>query len=199
MGRQKKATDPVEVERRMERAEFAEKYQALYRRLWLVAASILGDRSEADDVVQEAAIVAFQKRSEFRPGSNFSAWLTEIVKRFAANHKRKMVGRRTHPTDPRSLDHERSQPRAGDGVDTSHKWSNCRDQFDDDMLRALEKLSIDARCCLLLRVVDRLSYAEISSYLGIPEGTAMSHVHRSKQLMRRQLAASGPSRKEVDG
>ena len=186
------------MEPRTERSEFAERYQSAYARLWLVAAGMIGDRTEADDIVQEAAIIAFRKRDQFRPGSNFTAWMTEIVRHCAANHKRKSDGRRTFATDPRSLDQESSPPPAGGSVDTCRGLPALGDELDDDMIRVLNQLSPDARCCLLLRVVDGMSYAEIARILCIPEGTAMSHVYRSKQFMRRQLRTNRPREKQVD-
>ena len=48
-----------------------------------------------------------------------------------------------------------------------------------------------ARACLLLRAVQDLDYSELSRLLGIPEGTAMSHVHRARNALRRALADRG--------
>jgi RNA polymerase sigma-70 factor (ECF subfamily) len=45
-----------------------------------------------------------------------------------------------------------------------------------------------ARACLLLRTLEGLEYAEISRLLEIPEGTAMSHVHRTRRYLRDRLA-----------
>ena len=69
------------------------------------------------------------------------------------------------------------------------------DQLDlsDEMFKALRQLSEIARCCLLWRVVDGTSYAEIAQSFDIPAGTAMSHVHRSKKLIRERLGASHKS------
>ena len=63
--------------------------------------------------------------------------------------------------------------------------SEFQGAFDDDMLRGLNQLSVEARSCLLLRVVDGLAYADIAELMSIPEGTAMSHVHRSKKWLRK--------------
>src|SRR5262249_21273134 len=64
-------------------------------------------------------------------------------------------------------------------------------EFDDLVLFALRQLSDLARTCLLLRVVGHYSYDEIAQTLRIPEGTAMSHVHRAKKSIRRRLMAHG--------
>ena len=60
-------------------------------------------------------------------------------------------------------------------------------EFDDHVVRALESLGDVPRSCLLLRTVAELSYVEISACMQIPEGTAMSHVSRSKARLRRLL------------
>ena len=168
----------------MDRHEFACQYQAVYRHLWLVAVAMLGDRTAADDIVQEATVIAFRRISEFRSGSSFSAWVTEIVRRCALNYRRKAKRRKTFATDPLELDQHLERAEVKNPV-TSAGLDGL--EIDDAMFRALNQLTDEARCCMLLRIVDGLSYAEISSLLGIPEGTAMSHVHRSKKIARQRL------------
>ena len=83
----------------------------------------------------------------------------------------------------------------GEGVRTGVISSDGRllvDQgaFDDGVLRALSSLDETARACLLLRTLLDLPYRDISLALGIPEGTAMSHVHRARGILRRKLSVS---------
>ena len=180
----------------------AESFTALltraFRRLWLIAAAISGDRTEADDIVQESALIALRKRSEFVAGTNFMAWMSQIVRLTALNHVRKAGHRIPVPTDPLLLDHmgtgnsSISGGPSESGGDTAviggdgHLAHNQTD-FDDRVMGALSSVSDVARACLLLRTVQELSYAEIAQTLQIPEGTAMSHVHRAKQMLRERL------------
>ncbi len=53
--------------------------------------------------------------------------------------------------------------------------------------QALGMLDETARACLLMRTVMGMSYQEIAAALDVPEGTAMSHVHRSRQSLRTTL------------
>ncbi|MCA8975519.1 MAG: sigma-70 region 4 domain-containing protein [Planctomycetes bacterium] len=66
------------------------------------------------------------------------------------------------------------------------------------MLRGLNCLRETTRICLLLRTVLDLPYPEIGEMLGIPEGSAMSHVHRARQQLvarlRNKNAASPDTR-----
>jgi RNA polymerase sigma-70 factor (ECF subfamily) len=171
---------------------FAAQYCEVYPRLHLVATAIVGDRSHAHDLVQEAAIIALRKSDQFVVGSSFVAWLSEIVRRCSLNYARKVRGRRTTAADPDLLA-QTAHRDAADGTtwpirgETGELVEDQMD-FDDRTLHALQTMSADARCCLLLRVVQELTYAEISELMQIPEGTAMSHVHRSKQQLRRLLA-----------
>lgn len=178
--------------------EFAAQYREAYRRLTLVAAGVTGDRQSAEDIVQEAAIIAFAKIDQFSQGTNFAAWLAEIVRRCALNHRRKTQQRRTYAADPTVLEQMNYQTTAESEPwpVVSHSGQIVPDQasFDDQLAAALDELSDEARSCLLLRIIEKLSYAEISSLLNIPEGTAMSHVHRSKAMLRQRLSAAPSER-----
>jgi RNA polymerase sigma-70 factor (ECF subfamily) len=173
-------------------AVFAAHFQESYRRLALIAAGVTGERQSAEDIVQEAAVIAFEKIDQFQPGSNFSAWMAEIVRRCALNYRRKVQHRRTFAADPTIL----AEAHGGDSkaeapwpiTNESGELAPDQTSFDDELSRALQTLNIEARSCLLLRVLENLTYAEISALLNIPEGTAMSRVHRSKSALRRQLS-----------
>jgi RNA polymerase sigma-70 factor, ECF subfamily len=177
------ATDPQ---------SFAAHYREAYPRLTLVAAGVTGDRQSAEDIVQEAAIIAFEKADQFAPGTNFAAWLAEIVRRCALNHRRKTRQRKTYPADPAVLGqmnhHVATTEEPWPIVRRSGEVLDNQASFDDELLNALNQLSEDARSCLLLRTVENLSYAEIASLMHIPEGTAMSHVYRSKASLRERLS-----------
>ncbi|WP_172991982.1 RNA polymerase sigma factor [Lacipirellula parvula] len=172
---------------------FAAHFQDAYRRLTLVAAGVTGERQAAEDIVQEAAIVAFEKVEQFQPGSKFSAWMAEIVRRCALNYRRKVQHRRTYAADPAIIAEvqgdatvDKRSPIARNGGELVPDQT----AFDDEVSSALQTLSVEARSCLMLRVIENLTYAEISELLGIPEGTAMSHVHRSKSALRKHLSES---------
>ena len=65
--------------------------------------------------------------------------------------------------------------------------------FDDHVAKAINSVSDIARACLLLRTIEQMEYSEISKVLQIPEGTAMSHVHRARQHLRERLADRYPN------
>ncbi len=171
-------------------AEFSARFQAVGKSLWLIAAAVLGRREDAEDIVQESAVIGLQKINEFRPDTNFAAWMGGIVRNVARNHARKGVRRHTGATDPSELD----QSRAGRTIeeqtprfDRIGALSPGQSAFDDRVLQSLARLEETPRVCLLLRSLHQLPYREIAALLAIPEGTAMSHVHRARAAMREML------------
>jgi RNA polymerase sigma-70 factor (ECF subfamily) len=170
-----------------------------YPHCWLIAAAVTGDRFEADDIVQEAALIALGKRHEFIAGTNFSAWISQIVRLTALNYAKKSTRRGSIATDPATIDRDIASATAGakegfSSVTALGELVAHQADFDDEVLMALEEVSTEARACLLLRTVRHMSYSEIAQTLQIPEGTAMSHVHRAKNTMRSKLKARHASK-----
>jgi RNA polymerase sigma-70 factor (ECF subfamily) len=171
-------------------------YGQAYPKLVAIAAGVLGGREDAEDIVQQAAGIAIEKRQQFDTASRFIGWLAGIVRHCALNHRRKRLKRRTFAADPRDMSRLGEDRASQDVLPIDLGSGELRqDQisFDDDVLRALRGLSEEARCCLLLRIVGQASYAEIAHLMQMPEGTAMSHVHRAKQALRQRLVSHEPS------
>lgn len=176
--------------RMLTRDEFGRQFEGSRRKLWWVAVSVLGRREQADDVLQDAAMIALGKLDEFDPATSFEAWMAQVVRFVALNAARKRARRAALAA---SGSEEPVAPERIDGLRIRSDGSVPRDQqaFDDRVVRALDGLPEIARACLLLRAVEGLSYREISVLLSIPEGTAMSHVHRARTAMRRSLSGDG--------
>ncbi len=179
--------------------DFAERFAESFRKLWLIAVSVTRQPALADDAVQEAAIVALGKRGDFDPATSFVAWVGQIVRYVALNQSRRERKRRGREIDPAMVDaHAPPESGAHEALSTpmSARGRLPADQphFDDEVLAALQQVPETARACLLLRTIDGLEYSEIAEVLAIPPGTAMSHVHRARKLMRERLAGryAGP-------
>jgi RNA polymerase sigma-70 factor (ECF subfamily) len=171
--------------------EFTARFRACARSLWTLAAGLLGDPAEAEDLLQEAFLAGLGKLDQFEPDTNFQAWMGRFVRNLAQNERRKRARRQTESTDPWSLDdHARGTAEPRLPVDRRGGLLGDQAEFDDDLQAGLCELGDVARSCLLLKVVMDHSYAEIAGLLGIPEGTAMSHVHRSRIALRERLSGS---------
>ena len=143
---------------------------AMYR----LAYRLVGDRHEAEDLVQDAFRSAWKSRELFRPEGSSRAWLASILRRRVADH-----WRRARPpglvADDQCL--EREQP-ADDP---------CRDDLTDEMQHALNRLPAELKETLILVVVAELTHQEASEMLGVPLGTVLSRVSRARNRLREYL------------
>lgn len=164
------------------------------RALWCVAVGVCGDRSAAEDLVQEAAAVALTKLHEFDAATSFLAWMSQIVRFLGMNERRKASRQRDAQQRPdliRAVEPARLETTAPFPITGTGGLRADQSAFDDRVVKAVSGLDEVQRSCLLLRVVMDMPYKEISLALSIPEGTAMSHVHRAKQAVRKSLGESG--------
>ena len=196
-GRQSQRPPLGPAEGSLDAEEFAVQLQISARVLWTVAAGVLGNRSQVEDVLQEAALIGLQKLDQFRPDSNFTAWMARIVRFVALNQARTRSRRRTFDSDPVQLDREPGLARDVAGparppIDLRGELGPDDGAFDDELSGALAELKPMARSCLLLKTLLGLEYQEIARSLDIPLGTAVSHVHRARRFLRQRLA-DGPT------
>jgi RNA polymerase sigma-70 factor (ECF subfamily) len=176
---------------RLTPAGFSTLYQRHHRALWCIAAAIVKDRELAYDVVQEAAVIALGKLNEFDPTTSFPAWCGQIVRFAALNQRKRNVRSHVRPTDPTVM--AATAPAIAGG------GPSLAGAFSGRLAEALETLDETARACLLMKIVMDMSYKHIAEALAIPEGTAMSHVHRSRQALRRQLEGAEGANPEEGG
>ncbi|MBX9737137.1 MAG: RNA polymerase sigma factor [Phycisphaerales bacterium] len=169
--------------------DFSEEFTLHHRALWLVGLSVVANTADADDVMQEAAIIGLRKQATFQPGTSFRAWMGEIVRNVALNRRRQSrreLSRFGQRTDVHNVDLPRTDtprhPVAPDG-----RLLPSQEALDDRMCEALMRLDPVSRACLLLRTVDGLGYDQISELMSIPKGTAMSNVFRARHSLAQLL------------
>jgi RNA polymerase sigma-70 factor (ECF subfamily) len=152
---------------------------ALYR----LAYRLVGDRHEAEDLVQEAFRSAWKSRELFRPEGGHRAWLAAILRRRVVDHWRR-------PRPPAVLADERTLEIEMPGE------SPGRDELTDEMQNALGRLPDELRETLLLVVVAELTHQEAADLLGIPLGTVLSRVSRARKRLREYLLAADAANKQ---
>lgn len=162
--------------------EFTAVFAQRGRALWLVAAAWVG-RTDAQDLVQEAARIAWQKRATFAVGSDLAAWLAQIVRHTGANWRRKR-----RPV----ADGDLPEPQARAEGAPVLAFDADRWHLPDELARALRALPETARAALLLHVVAELPFAVIATMLDVPENTATSLARRARLTLRAALAAPSP-------
>ncbi len=146
---------------------------ALYR----MAYRLVGDRHEAEDVVQDTFRSAWKSRDRFERGRTARAWLASILRRRVVDRWRKLKRRHVLTGD---------QPLEV-SVDAFDPTS---EQFTDEMQIALEQLPGELRESLLLVVVGELTHQETADLLGVPLGTVLSRVSRARRRLREFLVTT---------
>lgn len=146
---------------------------AMYR----LAYRMVGDRHEAEDLVQEAYRSAWKSRDLFRPDAGERAWLASILRRRAVDYWRR-------PKPPKPLGKE-------EGIEVSFPADDpLRDELTDEMQQALGRLPEELKETLLLVVVAELTHQEAANLLDIPLGTVLSRVSRARNRLREYLLAA---------
>jgi RNA polymerase sigma-70 factor (ECF subfamily) len=154
-------------------------------------ARVLGDRSEAEDVAQEAFVIAYRSLATWRADGPFGAWLSRIAVRLAIRR----AGQRKQVTwlDPLAADADLpGQDRfrtttTGDAVDPAH--SALRAERDAQLRAAVASLDEPYREVVALRFFAERSLAEIADATNRPLGTVKTHLHRGLARLRRLLEA----------
>jgi RNA polymerase sigma-70 factor, ECF subfamily len=173
----------VESVRGGDRGSFAAIMRRYNQRLFRVARSIVGNDSEAEDVVQHAYVCAYAHLEQFSGAAAFSTWLTRIAINEAL---------------ARVKNHSRTQSIAGDVL--TPDWRSGTSVFpspEDDLSRrqlarlleaAIDELPEICRVPLILREVQGLSTAETAACLAISEEAVRTRLHRARALLRHGLA-----------
>jgi len=148
--------------------------------LFRMSYRMVGDRHEAEDVVQETYRSAWKSRRHYKPGRSERAWLAAILRRRVVDRWRKPKRPVTTADDtPIEIEVPAEDPLAN--------------EFSDEMQHALEQLSPDLRECLLLVVVAELTHQETADLLDVPLGTVLSRVSRARKKLRTTLMAIAES------
>lgn len=139
-----------------------------------------GNRADAEDLVQDAVLRAFQAFPRFEPGTNLRAWLFRILRNTHVDRLRRS-GR-----EKQLIDREAEVPESGPDVEEflAHARRDCSAA---DLEAALERLPAELRVALLLADGEGMRYDEVAHVMECPVGTVRSRLHRGRHLLRRQL------------
>jgi RNA polymerase sigma-70 factor (ECF subfamily) len=150
------------------------------QRMYRLAVSLVGNSTDAEDVLQEALAGAYRNLKTFEGRSTVKTWLTRILITQAAKWRR---------------DRRRGPMVAFDSLpEPVGKAVNPADHVGRqiDLQAALRQLSAEHREVLVLREFDGLAYEEIAQVLGVPRGTVESRLHRARNELREKLKGYQP-------
>jgi len=138
------------------------------------ACALLGDRREAEDLVHDCIVRALANLSSWREDDNPRRWL------FAILHNVHIDRIRARSRRPQTMP-----------LEDKHDGIGAIRQSDDvtsaEIERALAKLPLEQRQCVLLIGLEGAGYAEAAEMLGVPVGTVMSRLSRGRERLRELL------------
>jgi RNA polymerase sigma-70 factor, ECF subfamily len=169
---------------------FEELVRRTRRPAYRLARRITRNHEDADDVVQESFVKAYQAIDRFILGKAIAPWVLTIVARTALSSIRQSKRRAASSLEEPGPDgsaplSERVADPASDPAALTRRL---------EVERAFASLSEEHRVVLALRVEGDMPYASIAEALAIPVGTVMSRLARAREAL---TEAMGHARKAV--
>jgi RNA polymerase sigma-70 factor (ECF subfamily) len=169
---------------------FNELTDASYRKVLNLAYRLAGNRSDAEDLTQEAYYRAYRGFHSYEGDRPFENWIFRIVTRLFLDMTRRRKRRvqtvssdaplRSDATDD-TVTLDAADPSAGPEQILLDR------HFSEPIACSLQELSEDQRMLIMLADVERIPYQEIADLLGTPVGTIRSRLHRIHKRLRERL------------
>ncbi|OFT82390.1 sigma-70 family RNA polymerase sigma factor [Corynebacterium sp. HMSC29G08] len=169
-------------------ARFTEEAMPLLDQLYGGALRMTRNPQDAEDLVQETYLKAYNAFDSFKPGTNLKAWLYRIMANTYINNYRKMKRR---PLETSAEDVTDSQLYTSSSHDStgleSAEVEALKMMPNSRISDALNSLNEDYRMVVYYADIEGLAYKEIAEVMEIPLGTVMSRLHRGRKQLREML------------
>lgn len=174
------------VERERERAERRARFDAEAVRhldaLYSFALKLTKARDDAEDLVSDTMLRAFQRWEQYRLGTNIRAWLFTILYHAFVSRKRRIDAREVQPAEDEE-GRELFEP-----VGVADPEGDFYDSFlDEQIVEAIAELPDEYRDAVVMSDLHGLKYGEVAKVLGVPEGTIKSRLFRGRRLLQAKL------------
>ncbi|MEN9516894.1 MAG: hypothetical protein RL733_132 [Actinomycetota bacterium] len=189
-----------EKETKAERTKRFERDALQYmNQLYAAAMRYTKNPEDAQDLVQDTYIKAYNSFHQFEPGTNLKAWLYRVLTTTFINNYRKDQ-RRPQTSDSELEDWQLAEASSH----TSDQGKSTEDVVlenlpDSDIKNALAQIPEEFRMVVYLADVEGFSYKEIAEIVGVPTGTVMSRLHRGRKQLREKLTDYARERGYVKG
>ena len=171
---------------------FAQIVQIYQQKVFQIIFRMLGSRTEAEDIAQEVFVTVFKSIESFRGDAKFSTWLYRIAINHSKNRIKYLSRRDYHRGTPLDEVSDREAGTESAGVflqSTVPQPDKMVEglQIEAIVQREMAALEEEHRTLIVLRDVENLSYDEISSITGLPEGTVKSRLHRARMALKERI------------
>lgn len=163
-------------------------YKMFSGRMMVVCVRYLKSREDAEDLLQEGFIKAFQQIHQFKGNGAFEGWLRRMFVNLCLDSLRKNKGVRWISTE----DHEIADDHDDNPIDDNDHL----DFTPDDVLAAMEQLTPVYRTVFNLIAFEEFTHQDVAEKLGISTGTSKSNYFKAKKNLQRILLDTTTGRNE---
>jgi RNA polymerase sigma-70 factor (ECF subfamily) len=175
-----RTNDDVARAARGDRQAFERLYREHVNRIYSLCTRMVGDRTRAEELTQDAFVRAWEKLDQFRGDSAFGTWLHRLAVNVVLNDRQTESRRRGRQDDSvedvDTMAHGEVRPSPVPGLSI-------------DLERAVAKLPPGARKVFVLHDVEGYTHDEIGQMLGVTAGGCKAQLHRARMLLREALSA----------
>ena len=172
------------VQNKDERAAFDEVFLPHMAEAYRLAQWLTGNASDAEDIVQDAALRAYRGIKSFG-AVNARAWSLTIVRNTALSWLTKNRSRRVSYIDDLNAAEQQEleyEGRHGARIETPEEAALLKADA-EEIERALGQLPTQFREVIVLREINQMNYRDIAEITNVPIGTVMSRLSRGRQLL----------------
>jgi len=165
-----------------QRARFDQEALAQLEALYSFALKLTKARDDAEDLVSDTMLRAFQRWEQYRLGTNIRAWLFTILYHVFVSRKRRVDAREVQA--PEDEDGWALMNAVGDANPEGAFYDSF---LDEEITGALANLPDEYRAAVVMSDLHGMRYAEIAQVLQVPEGTVKSRLFRGRRILQKEL------------
>ncbi len=175
------------------RRDEAARFEALVRQhqasLYRVAYRLCGNRDDAEDLIQETLLEAYEAFGRFTAGTHFDRWVFRIMRNTFIDKVRGRPKVRLESLDAPVCGGSEASKLVREIVDLSSApdLELMARTLDGPIQDALQALPEEFRTVVILADIEQMSYEEISQTVGCPIGTVRSRLHRGRAILKEKL------------
>ncbi|AUC81641.1 RNA polymerase sigma factor [Lacinutrix sp. Bg11-31] len=158
-----------------------ELYNRYYKAMYNTAYRIVKNSFEAEDVMQDAFLLAFSKLDTLKEIKTFGAWLKRIVINRSIYHYNKSTKFNEVPLDDVLYKVEDT-----DGITEDYEFTNIQAK---QVMETMKTLKENYRMALTLHLIEGFDYDEISDIMRISSANCRTTISRAKESLRKKMQA----------
>jgi len=176
-----------------ERALFASLVEEHQDYLYSFILGMIGNAEDAKDLASKAFLKGFMAFNTFKHNCSFRTWITTVAINLVKNFRRDKHSALSIEAETEDVGFEPVDSEIGP------EGNAIRNENKHKILKALQKLPINLRTCLVLRHLQDLSYEEVSDVTGLPITTVRNRIHQGKIMLKELFEIEGVCTPVEDG